>query len=429
MKIELSEVSPTQKTLAVEIPPDVVEAEMARLTNEYGRSARIPGFRPGKAPKGVVRQRFRDRILHDLVHELIPRTVAEALRARGLDPLDSPDIRDVSIREGAPLTFTAAFETVPPIDPGDLATLTVRQPPVSVAEADVDAATDRLREQAARYEPAGERGAERGDFLTVDLVRRRLGVEGEGGVPESHTDVTIEVGASANPPGFDTHVMGMTSDTARTFVIRFPAEYEVADLAGAEVEYGVTVKAIKVKQLPSLDDEFARDLGDFASLDALRARVRQDLERQAERDRRADMRQQLLRQLAARVTVEVPQVLIDREVDRRIEEFARRLTEQGIDPRKTSIDWHEFRREQRAAALESVKSLLVVDEIARREGLEATEEDLAREVERFAAASGRRPAAVRARLERDGALDRLGVGVRREKALDFVLGRATLVPV
>ncbi|MFN8061963.1 MAG: trigger factor, partial [Vicinamibacterales bacterium] len=426
MKIELTDISETQKTLAVEIPPDVVEATTVRIAAEYGRSARIPGFRAGKAPAGVVRKRFRERILHDVAHELIPRTVDDALRERGIEPLASPEIRDVTLEEGAPLTFTAAFETVPPIDPGDLATVAIRKPPVVVADEAVERALDRLREQAARYEPATERGVGDDDFLTVDLVRTRL-AEGVRQEPERHDNVTVEMGAAANPPGFDAHVRGMLPDTERTFVVTFPSDYEVADLAGAEVEYAVTLKAIRVKHVPALDDEFAKDLGSFESLEALRLRVRQDLEDQAQRDQRADMRQQLLRQLAARVTGETPRVLVEREVDRRVEEFVRRLMEQGVDPMKTSIDWAAFRQEQEAQSVEAVKGTLVLDALARRESIAVAEEDLTAELERFAKASGRSVAAVRARLERDQALGRLAIGVRREKTLDFAMARATIL--
>lgn len=426
-RIDLTDVSDTQKVLAIEIPGEVVEQELARLTSEYSKHARIPGFRPGKAPASVVRRRFRDRLLQDAAQEMIPRAIGDALRERKLDPLDSPNVTEMTLQEGQPLAFKASFEVAPPVDAGDLSTIAVRQPAVSVSDEDMERALDRLREQAARFDPIEGRGAEMGDFLTVDLARRRLS-EPAASEPDRHADVAVEVGAQGNPPGFDTHVLGLEVGSTRTFVLSFPADYEVPELAGADVEYQVSLKALRLKKLPALDDEFAKDLGQFDSLDALKTRVRDDLEKAADRERRQQMRQQALQQLASRVTSDAPNVLVDREVDRRIEEFARRLYEQGIDPTKASIDWQAFRDDQRAAAVDTVKSTLALDEVARRDQVEATDDDVAAELQRYAAASGRTPDAVRARLERDGALARLAVGVRREKTLEHVLSRATILP-
>src|ERR1044071_627498 len=153
MKTEFIDVNETRKNLVVEIPSTVVDAEIDKVSRDYGKAARIPGFRPGKVPAKVVRQRFRDQILHDVAHGLIPRAVDEALRERGVEPVDTPDIRDVVVEEGQPLKFTATFETVPPIEPGDYATITLRQRSTIVADAAVDEALNNLRERAARYEP------------------------------------------------------------------------------------------------------------------------------------------------------------------------------------------------------------------------------------------------------------------------------------
>ena len=171
MKTEFIDVNDTQKNLVVEIPSNVVDAEIDKVSRDYSKAARIPGFRPGKVPAKVVRQRFRDQILHDVAHGLIPRAVDEALRERGVEPVDTPDIKDVVVEEGQPLKFTATFETVPPIDPGDYSTLTLQRGRVEVEEAAVDQALAQLRERAARYEPIEDRGVEQGDSVLMDLVR------------------------------------------------------------------------------------------------------------------------------------------------------------------------------------------------------------------------------------------------------------------
>ncbi len=443
MKTEFIDVSDTQKNLVVEIPSTVVDAEIDKVARDYSRAARVPGFRPGKVPAKVVRQRFRDQILHDVAHGLIPRAVDEALRARGVEPVDTPDIRDVVVEEGQPLKFTATFETVPPIEPGDYASITLYQKSATVDDAAVDEALANLRERGARYEPVEGRGIGKGDSVVMDLERTAtpketaeeplIVIAGEPAPPkppaEPQTDrndgVTVEIGATANPPGFDDQLLGLSAGGTKTFDVQYPADYAISELAGTTVKYAVNVKAVRKRIVPELDDEFAKDLGDFQNLEALRARVRADLEHEAMHEAEREARGELLKQLAARVTFDVPASLLDREIDRRVEDFVRRLTDQQIDPMKVNINWEEFRDKQREAASEAVRGALALDEVARREQIAATEEEINAEVERYAERSGRTSAAVRARLEKEGGIARLYSGLRREKTVDFLLSRAT----
>jgi trigger factor len=430
MKTEFIDVSDTRKNLVVEIPSTVVDAEIDKVSRDYSRAARVPGFRPGKVPTKVVRQRFRDQILHDVAHGLIPRAVDEALRERGVEPVDTPDIRDVIVEEGQPLKFTASFETVPPIEPGEYASLVLRRRAATLDDASVEQALSRLRERAARYEPVEGRGIEVGDSIVLDMKRTAIAAGGEPAT-ESHTDrhdnVTVDLGAPANPPGFDEALTGLQTGESKTFEITYPESYTIKELAGTTVRYDVEIKSIRKRQVPELDDEFARDLGEFDSLDALRARVRSDLERDAKQEAEREVRMDLLRQLASRVRFDVPTALLEREIDRRIEEFVRRLIEQQIDPMKTDINWEEFRERQRDAAAEAVKGALVLDEVARREGIGATQAEVEAEVGRYAERTARTVAAVRARLEKEGGIARLHAGLRRDKTVDFLLSRATII--
>jgi trigger factor len=439
VKTEFTEVSETRKHLSFEIPPDVVAAEIDRVAKGYSRTARVPGFRPGKVPAAVVRQRYKDQILYDVAHDLIPRLVGDALRERGLEPVATPDIKDVSIEEGQPLKFVADFETLPPIDPGEYTGVTLRKEPAVLEVGAVDQAIERLRQQAARWHPVEGRPAAAGDTLLADLTRTRrrrlVAMPGEAEPPPAHADddkpetlqgVSIELGNENNPPGFDDHLIGATPDDHRTFTSTMPTNYAVAELAGATMDYDVTVKAVRHKELPALDDEFAKELGEFDSLDALRDRVRHDLQHEAEHESEHKLRHDLLQTLAGRMRT-APDVLVDREIDRRLEEFVRRLMEQGVDPNKANIDWQEFRERQRQAAADTVRSTLVVDEIARREQIDATDEDLDQEIAKFAERSGRTPTAVRARLEKEGALDRIRSGIRREKTMTWLVEKANVI--
>jgi trigger factor len=299
-----------------------------------------------------------------------------------------------------------------------------------------------LRERSARYEPVEGRGVADGDSVLMDLVRTSRGEPGivltdadapvtDAGGPKSdtHENVTVDIGATANPPGFDEQLLGLEPGATKTFEIRYPSDYAIAELAGTTVSYDVVVKALRKRIVPELDDEFAKDLGEFASLEALRARVREDLEHEAKHEADREIRAALMKQLAARVTFEVPQALLEREIDRRVEEFVRRLIEQQIDPMKTNINWEDFRERQKDAASEAVRGALVLDEVARREReqVAVTREDVDAEIARYAERTGRTPAAVRARLEKEGGVGRVYAGLRRERAIDFLLSRATIV--
>jgi len=432
MKTEFVDVNATRKNVRVEIPSDVVSAEIDRIARDYSRKARVPGFRPGKAPARVIKQRYKDQILHDVAQDLIPRAVDDVLRERGVEAVDTPDIRDVSVEDGRPLTFTASFDTVPPFEPGDYNTLVLRRRSSRVEDEAVDRALQRLRERAARYEPVEGRGVEAGDHVVVDLKRGRESFSGEtrnenDSRPLINENVTVELGAKANPPGFDERLLGLEAGATKTFAIHYPSDYAIDELADKEVGYTVTVKGIKRRILPELDDEFAKDLGEFETFAALRARVREDLEHEARHAAEGEVRADLMKQLAARVPFEVPPSLVEREICRRFEDFARRLMEQNIDPRQAGIDWNAFRESQREAAREAVAGALVLDEVARREQLDVTEEEIEREVGRYAERTGPTPAAVRAGLEKEGGLSRVAAGLRREKAIDFVMARATMM--
>jgi trigger factor len=421
MKTEFVDVTETQKHVTIEIPSDVVNQEIDRVTKDYSKQARLPGFRPGKVPASVIKQRFKDQILHDVLHGLIPRAIEDALSERGVEPVDTPNVKDVDIKEGQPLKFTAAFETLPPFDPGDLSTISLRQPPTGIEGDAVDQTLQRLRDRAGRLEPVEGRPAAAGDTVIADLDRKD-----PSGETDHHDAVPIELGAPANPPGFDANLIGVSPGDEKTFTVHFPEDYAVKELANTDVEYRVKVKELRHRVLPELDDEFAKDLGEFETLDALRERIEKDLTDEAEQAAKRQVRTDLLKQLARRVTFELPAALVDREIDRRLEEFARRLMDQNIDPRQANIDWAQFREAQREPARDAVAGALVLDEIARRENLVVGTEELDKEIEQFAARSGRTPAAVRAQLEKEGGISRLYAGLRREKAVDFALSRATL---
>lgn len=430
MKIELTEVSETQKHLSFEVPPDTVTTEIARVAQDYGRKARIPGFRQGKVPAAVVKQRYRDQILYDVANDLIPRLVDEALRERGLEPVATPDIKDVVLEDGKPLTFLAHFETLPPIDPGDYTGIPLTKPAAVLEVGAVDALLERLRERAAQWLPVEDRGAQAGDAILMDLTRKAgIVLTDSPAATDQHQpmeNVSIELGNPANPPGFDEHLTGVRASDVRDFEVTYPAEYEPAELAGKTIGYHADIKGVRQKQLPELNDDFAKQVSELETMDALRDRVKHDLQHEAEHEADHKVRHDLLQNLASRMKAPVPQALVNREIDRRLEEFVRRLMDQGVDPMKAGVNWEEFRERQAEPSAETVKSTLVLDEIARREQLDAADEDVDAEIERFAERSGRTAAAVRAHLEKEGGVSRIKQGIRREKTMTWLLEKAQI---
>jgi trigger factor len=310
---------------------------------------------------------------------------------------------------------------VPGFDPVDISSLSATRPSAAVTDEGVDQTLQRLRERAAKSEPVEGRAIADGDTAVVDIDRQDAGQESD-----RHENVSLEIGGPANPPGFDANLIGLNAGDDKTFTVHFPADYAVKEMADTDVTYTVKVKDIRRKVLPELDDEFAKDMGAFDSLSALKDKVRADLEEEARDSARRQVRSTILKQLSERVTFDLPSSLVEREIDRRLEEFARQLMQQNVDPRQAGIDWAQFREAQRDPARAAVASALVLDEIARRENITVAAEDVDKEIEQFAARAGRTPAALRAQLEKEGGVARLYAGLRREKAVDLALTRATI---
>jgi trigger factor len=426
MKSEIVDVNETRRDLTIEVPSEVVDDAIGHAAVKLGRQAKIPGFRPGKVPAAVIRQRFKPQIMQDVAEQLVSRAVGDALVEKGVEPIGTPDIKDLVLEEGKPLTFKATFDVVPSFDPGDLTTIEATEPSRAIDEDVVNQSLERLRERNARYEAVETGVVEAGHTVVLALERKGTDKDGKEGDVEKHEQVSIELGAPSNPPGFDDHMIGMTPGSSKDFTITYPDDYAIPELSGGKVAYTVNLKEIKKRVIPALDDELAKDLGEFDSLDALRARVREDLEHEAMHAAERQLRQDVLKQLASRVPFAVPDSLVEREIDRRLEDFARRLMDQRIDPRQANIDWNAFREGQRAPAVEAVGSAIVLDEVARREQIDVTADELDAELQRYAEQTGHSVASIKARLQKDGELGRLAAGLRREKAVAHVMTKAQI---
>ena len=421
MKVDYIEETSVRKALAFEVEPEVVQVEIDRRAKELARKVKLPGFRPGKIPADVVKRRFRSEILGDAAEAIVNRVVFQELDGRGLKPVAAPRVEELKIDEGRPLTFRAVFETLPLVDVPDWKGLRVSVKGPAVSEDDVGREIDRLREEAARFDPVEDRPAERGDHVVVDLAwRPREG--GKGGRDES---ALIEIGHEGNHEEMNHGLAGMSVGETKDIDLTWGQD-AAPSVAGKTVRYTVTLKAVKQKVVPAADDEFAKDLGDHETLDELRGKVRDQLERAEERRVDRDTRAALVEALVARAGFEVPDALVEHHMTTRTETVVRGLAWQGIDPRRAGVDWREYRESTREDSVRAARAQILLDEIARREGIDPLDVEVEAEVARLAERAGKSKEALRLQLQKDGDLSVLRARLREEKTLDLLKASASI---
>jgi trigger factor len=422
LKVDYVEETPVRKALTFEVDPETVQSEIDHRAKQLARRVRLPGFRPGKIPVEVIKQRFHGEILGEAAEAIVNKVVFEELDGRGLKPLASPKVEDVKLEEGQPMTFRAVFETLPLVELPDWKGLRVTAREAKVTDEDVDKEIDRLREEAARFDPVeGERRTAHGDYVVVDLTwKPRDG--GKGGRDEN---ALIEIGNAGNHPDMNKGLEDMGVGETRDIEVSWGADAAPA-VAGKTVRYSVTLKGIKQKIVPGADDEFAKDLGEFGSLAELRDKVRRQLEAAAERRAERETKAALVEALVAKADFEVPEALIERHMTARAENVARGLAYQGIDPRKVGVDWREYRESTREDSVKAARADILLDEIARREGIEVLDTDVEAEVARLAERAGKSREALRAQMAKEGDLAALAARIREEKTLDLLKANASI---
>lgn len=410
------------REISVEVPADVVARETESILQKYQKLARLPGFRKGKVPVTVLRQRFAEEIRSDVVEQLVPRFFRQAVEKQDLVPVSQPQVTDLHLHEGDPLRFKAKFEVLPPIEITGYRELRAERPDVSVSDTEVQAELDALREQRATYTEIQGTTLADGDFAEASFSGTP---KEEGSKPINVDDILVEIGGANTVRDFSENLRGGAAGDERTFDVTYPADFSDARLAGKTVVYNVKIKAIKQKNLPELNDEFAKSLGDFASVDALRQRLREGLEHSKKHHAEHEAKEKLIDELVRRNEFPVPESLVERQVDLRLERGLRALAAQGLrseDMKK--MDFDRLRAGQREAALKEVKSSLILEKIADAEKLEVSDQEIDKEIEELATQMKQTPDAIRARLTRDGALDRIRGRIRNEKALEFLYSRS-----
>ncbi len=422
MKVEYIEETSVRKALSFEVEPEVVRVEIEKRAKELARKVRLPGFRPGKTPLEVIKKRFHGEILGEAAEAIVNKVVFDELEGRGLRPVAPPKVEEVKLEEGQPLTFKAVFETLPMVELPDWKGLEARVKGPSVSDEDVDKEVDRLREEAARFEPVEEsRPTRSGDYVLLDLTWRPL----DGGKGGHDENALIEIGNAGNHEDMNKGLENLSQGETKDIDVAWGPD-AAASIANKTVRYTVALKGVKKKVVPAADDEFAKDLGEFETLTQLRDKVRTQL--QAAEDRRVDRdtKAALVEALVARTGFEVPEALIERHMTARTENLARGLAYQGIDPRKVGVNWNEYRESTREDSVKAARADILLDEIARREGIQVEETEIETEIARIAERAGRSREVVRAQMAKEGDLAGLAARIREEKTLDLLKTNASI---
>jgi trigger factor len=411
------------REIEVEVPAEVVSRETGVVIERFQKHARLPGFRKGKVPASVVRQRFPEDIRSEVVEALVPRYFRQEVEKRGLQPVSQPRVSGLHVADGEPLRFKASFEIMPKIQVLGYEELRAEKPDTSISDQEVEEALGRLREQHATYNAVEEPAAAGdGDFAQISLVGTPTSAEGK---PVTMDDVLVEIGGATTVRDFSDNLRGARPGEERRFDVTYPEDFSDQRLAGRTLAYAITVKAIKQKQLPEFNDDFAKEAGDFQSLDELRSRIRAQLEAEKKHAAEHAAKDKLVEELVRRNDFPIPEALVDRQVDVRLERGLRALAAQGMRTEEIKkMDFSRLRAGQREAALREVKAALILEKIADQEKIAVTDEEINQEIEALAKQMQQTAEAVRARLTRDGALDRIRNRIRNEKTLDFLYRRS-----
>jgi trigger factor len=405
-----------RRELDLEVPAEDVQKAVERVAREFARVARVPGFRPGKAPVTLIRRRFAEDIKGEVLQSLVPEQVEKAVKDQKLTPISQPHIDGVDYAEDRPLKFRAIFEVLPEFDLGAYKDLEVEVEAAAVTDADVDKVIEESRERSATYVAIEGRPLAKGDYAQLKL----MGTPAEGGEPLKADNVMCHLGAEETLDAFSTHLTGAQQGEHKRFDVDYPADYPDKKLAGKKYAYEVEVLGVKEKKLPELNDDFAKEISDSQTIEELRGKVRAGLESEREQQYNSAVRDAVLSKIIAAHDFPVPEALVENQMDVRLDRAIRSLASQGVDPRAVNVDWMAMRARQRDRAVEDVKAELLLDRIATAENIEASDEDMDREIAAMAERSGESEAMVRASLTKQGALDRMKSKLRSDKTLEWL---------
>ena len=424
MKVTVEDISPVKKKLHIQVLPDAIAKEMTKAVADVSKKAKIPGFRPGKAPKAVVERHYQAEIESEVMNRLISDSYLQAVRENNLSPVEMPNITNISpLQKDAPLNFTAMVEVRPQFTLGTYEGIEITEPPVTVTDEEVAQTIDRLREMYAQLEVVEGKPLDTTHTAIIDFEGFRDGKSIEGAKAEDHT---LTLGSGSLIPGFEEQIVGMQKGDTREISVNFPADYNNKDLAGKDAKFSVTLKEVKQKVLPELNDEFAKDLGDHKNVDELKARIREDIGVRKKNELSTGQREELMGKLVEAHAFEVPEGMVERELMSMARSQATRMARQGMDLQ--NFDIAAFRERNRDLAVKRVKGILLMEAIADKEKIEISDDEVSTALAAAARSTGQKLDAVRKYYEnQEGGLDSLRTTLLQEKTLAHLLSKAKKV--
>ncbi len=406
--------------LEISIPAEAVEAETGKVTKTFQGKAKLPGFRPGKAPASIIRRNFAGDIRQQVLEHLVPRFFDEKAKEENLRVVGTTSISDVHFHDGEPVRFKAHFEVYPEFEPAEYKGVEVPYAQPEVTDADVEKRIEELRENKATYVNVDPRPLDDGDYAVVSLESVAGAEE-----PIKSDEVSVLIGGPETMAGFTENLRGASPGDDKEFDVTYPEEYGQEKLAGKTIRFHAVVKRLRRKELPDVNDDFAQDLGDFRTMDELKGALRKSIFAQRETEAQRAAKDTLVEKLVAANDFPVPEAFVTRQIENRVEQRLQSLARQGVDPRSFNLDWDKIKEAQREAAIREVKASLILGKVAEREAIGVTNEEVDREVARISQQNREPLPTVRKRLSEDGTLDRIASHIQTEKTLNFLFDKAT----
>ncbi|MCI0485672.1 MAG: trigger factor, partial [Blastocatellia bacterium] len=400
LKIEITDQERCKKQIRLEIPGETVRAEIDKAAAKYARQVVIPGFRRGHVPASVVKNRFRKGLREEVASQLIPKALEEAFAEKNLKALGEPAVEELKFDDDESIHLALTIETLPEFELAGYKGIPLRKPVYEIRDEHIDKRIDILREEQAEMVPVEDRGAQVGDIVTVDLTGRPAPDDDparEGDMPQSpdasdaerssteeavpagesetaappppeefnRKDMDVELGAKGVVKEFTEALVGARAGESRIVTVDYLDDYPYKELAGRRMSYDVEVTAVRRKELPEIDDEFAQSVNEeYDTLENLRASIRSDMEKNAEALSQEELRSHALEQLVDRNRFDLPESLVKKQLDLRMNNFAQSMLSQGVDPRRLDVDWSDFREKQQAAAESDLRGTFILDRIA-----------------------------------------------------------------
>ncbi len=419
--LNFEDLSSVQKSVEVEIPADLISREANKVTSEFGRHAKVPGFRPGKVPVSVVRSRFAKEIQEEVVQRVLGESFRNVVREKGLEPVGDPHLEHLDpFIEGAPMKFKARFEVKPQIDLREYRGLELDDPKIEITDTDVDAMIERLRDQASVYRVESERGLDDGDFAVIDIAS-----SGEDIEPKTDSG-HFKLGEDSPLPELHEALRGKKAGETASFDKAYGDDAHQDAWRGKTIHHDVTLKEIRVQEKPDVDDEFAKSVGAWDNVEQMRETITADIRRHREMEALRLKRSQVGERLLGLHEFDVPEALVEDELGKSLNNYARYLASQGVDLQKAELDWSKVGEEFRPEAVKRVKRSLVLEAIARKENISVSDVEVDAEIRRAAKEQDREFADVKHHLKHDGGYEALRLSLAQERALELVLSNASL---